>query len=581
MDAAGWLTENAIPIATLDLEAPFDDLQPLREVLDGVRVVQLGEQSHGSATAFRAKARLIRFLHEEMGFNVLAFESGMYECDKANEILLASGSGEEVLRAGIFACWHCPAVLELFDYMAARARTDRPLRLAGFDPQMSGEACKTRLSDLLEWASGVVEVSDDDREALEKVGKPWAAPPSDDDTWDVARSAFSTYRSACLEQADTFAERMGEGECVRFLRLLDDYDVYLDLQSIRREQEALPKEQRTHRQYGTVRDARMAENLVWLAETRYPDEKIVTWAHTYHNAYGLAGVTRDGEPSYEGVYTMGEGVKAHFGDAVYSVGFSASSGTQRHFWEKPKEIEPPPEGSLEDELHQYGKLLLFVDLGGDGPFSGRIVSTQIGYAAQEACWSEIMDGVLYTREMEPKQKLPSDEPQPPEELSEGANLIVNGRIEDMDGDMPVGWAHREGAPDPVTFAVDDEIRLEVGSSLRITNTDESVAGNMANWRQQVDADGPGRYSLSAVRKACGVSEEASIAICVQCRDADDDMIHFATSSQEADLHTGDRDWERIGVSFEAPEGTESLLLFVLISGEGTVWFDDVELGRVE
>src|SRR6266699_3115844 len=72
-----WLADHAIRMRTLDAsEDDFGDLEPLRATLKGVRVVMLGEQSHGDGTAFVAKTRLIRFLHERMGFDVLAFESG-------------------------------------------------------------------------------------------------------------------------------------------------------------------------------------------------------------------------------------------------------------------------------------------------------------------------------------------------------------------------------------------------------------------------------------------------------------------------------------------------------------------------
>ena len=42
----------------------------------------LGEHPYDDGTTFVAKTRLVRFLHEQMGFNVLAFESGLYDCPK-------------------------------------------------------------------------------------------------------------------------------------------------------------------------------------------------------------------------------------------------------------------------------------------------------------------------------------------------------------------------------------------------------------------------------------------------------------------------------------------------------------------
>ena len=70
-----WLAEHAIRLRSVSPEDDdFSDLEPLREVLAGVRVVLLGEQSHGDGTVFLAKTRLIEFLQREMGFDVLAFE---------------------------------------------------------------------------------------------------------------------------------------------------------------------------------------------------------------------------------------------------------------------------------------------------------------------------------------------------------------------------------------------------------------------------------------------------------------------------------------------------------------------------
>ena len=63
-----WATESAVELATTDPEAPLDDLEPLRHIVEDARVVFLGESRHDAGDQFRMKHRIIRFLVEEMGF---------------------------------------------------------------------------------------------------------------------------------------------------------------------------------------------------------------------------------------------------------------------------------------------------------------------------------------------------------------------------------------------------------------------------------------------------------------------------------------------------------------------------------
>ncbi|AHH97690.1 hypothetical protein GCM10010174_02040 [Kutzneria viridogrisea] len=70
---------NATRLTTMDPDAPLDDLEPLRELIDTARVVAVGESAHFVREFNHARQRLLRFLVQRCGFSVLAYEYGFSE----------------------------------------------------------------------------------------------------------------------------------------------------------------------------------------------------------------------------------------------------------------------------------------------------------------------------------------------------------------------------------------------------------------------------------------------------------------------------------------------------------------------
>jgi len=133
-----WARANHHPVARIQSVDgdTFADLQFFKTVLRDRRIVQLGESGHGVAEFNHAKVRLIKFLHQQMGFDVIAFESGLFECYQANRTA-AVNVAAATMRGCIFGVWHTDEVLPLFEYIKSTWSTDRPLLLAGFDTQIS------------------------------------------------------------------------------------------------------------------------------------------------------------------------------------------------------------------------------------------------------------------------------------------------------------------------------------------------------------------------------------------------------------------------------------------------------------
>jgi erythromycin esterase len=404
-----WIRRSHQPIRSLT-STDFEDLQFLEGVLAGKRVVQLGESSHGIKEFNQAKVRLIRYLHEEQGFDVIAFESGLFECWRANESV-GNVDPLTTMRSCIFGVWHTEEVLELFEYIKQTRGTSRPLVLAGMDMQVSSgigtQGAPTFVQQVLnevdfEYGRRVSRLERDYRAEYLALRDAGARPGPDFAPlrrFQPGYDSLVAYVDANL--AALTAAHGGKPERALVLRQL----AYSRRQEIEQGSNPDPI------QRALVREVGMADNLDALLDRIYPGKKVMVWAHNAHIQHDRASLIPDGPPQEIGAFnSMGHFVDARRGDELYTVGLFMYRGRGAHNDRTIYDVAPALSGSVESLGYRVRKKHFFLDLAGaGGPGSDWARSTVVlkdwGIWDMRQVPAEQYDGILFVDTVNPPDYL--------------------------------------------------------------------------------------------------------------------------------------------------------------------------------
>jgi erythromycin esterase len=380
----------SFPIHTIEPGPPYDDLAPLNEIVGDARVVLLGDSRHDATEQHRLKHRIIRYLVEEMGFNVIALEESLATSLPMDSWARGSEGNPEELLAGLGAwfIWDTTDMLEMLRWLRAhnlRRRAAERVRLVGIDlsdgahrgvraslsfldrvdPAAAELVRSERLGlDLLSnrlWTDSVdryTRTTEPERAAVERglshlvralqEQRPLCSSRSSVEEADLAirqaELALDAHRMfSCLVTDDGGGDG-GDG---------DDDDATEDQAA------------RSYACGGAVRERAMADTVQWLLSradtqtaqtTQTTQTRIVVWAHNAHAAKAEIDIDIPGRPPIDGVMPMGGLLAARLGSELVSIGFTFERSRQ------PGRLPGPPSGSVDSMLAETYRPYSLVDL---------------------------------------------------------------------------------------------------------------------------------------------------------------------------------------------------------------------------
>lgn len=309
-----WIAQNALPLKSIEAGHGFEDLRPLKKVLQNVRVVGLGEATHGTHEFFQLKHRMVEFLVREMGFNVFAIEASYPAALKINEYVLnGKGDRDKALAGQGLWAWDTKEVSALIDWMREYNRTApaaKKVRFVGFDMHNNELA----LDEILAYLRRVAPERSESAAATFQPLRPLGP----------GRQHFDYSNRTDAEKTRTLAE-------------LNELAGFLSLNRARFTRQTSPEEFERISEFvrivaqfadvyrhpyfdaknpansnGVVRDYYMAENILRLIEAEGAGARFIIWAHNDH-----IGVSND---------SMGEHLRKAYKDAYYALGFSFNKG---------------------------------------------------------------------------------------------------------------------------------------------------------------------------------------------------------------------------------------------------------------
>ena len=344
-----WIQVNHSRIESLDSDN-FTDLYFLDEFINGKSLVLLGEVAHGIAEQNRLRVRIIKYLHQEHGFNVVAFESGLYDCyftDRAFQGM----NNTKVLENALYPFWNTMDLWNLIEYIRHSFSDLNPMHIAGFDFHSTGTMSLTRPQFFKDMT---VKIDSSFSDTIFETDKIIVQRRTNRDyvndyivqNYEVVYALYQDLVDLITNNTDVLGQYYDEETLLVAGEVAVSVSQYILSRSVT--------------QSYIIRDKRMAENVKFLKEVLYPGQKMIIWSHNGHIQKDLRSVAVLPGGYYYTGNNMGYWLHQHYGQEMYAIGSLAYRGHINYGLVQ--DINITADESIEAILYQARRKYFFIDL---------------------------------------------------------------------------------------------------------------------------------------------------------------------------------------------------------------------------
>lgn len=349
------------------------DLLFLQKYLKDKNIVLLGEDIHDNERVFSAKIRIIKYLHEKMGYSVLLFESPRFESE-----LYQNQLDSNYFQKTLWEFWaNSPSCKTLLDYIQQSQKSSKPIKTRGFDLQFLGNNNIKQYIELpdtyLQKKGSSLSHYPVTKKMIQNINSYRYWVFLQDDDFDSIQNEISSLVEMCHKPPFNNQDTVFANYFANFMNYA-----------------RFNKMQWGSNERFQFRDSVMASYFSDMYTSIYAGEKVVVWLANLHALHDDTQYVENAKMNH--FKTFGERLKEGYKDKVYTICFTSYCNVNKNN----RVINKATPATFEYQMHQLNYRYAFVDfhndtVNSDIPFRMRANQNLI----LNANWKKMCDGIFY------------------------------------------------------------------------------------------------------------------------------------------------------------------------------------------